>query len=207
MLLAAGCAWQQENIVPTAPPQPDGTLGVEIDSMRTLAGAEYFTEFVYPNTRDSVQYIIVNGKIVWQATPFWIDSAAPYHFDGRTNSVSMVWPSISKMDTESIVDTGDEILSPTFGDTIVRLNGVTIRYPITSFIYFNQILLDDGVDTMTFAADTSGTYRVADTTLMKFHGPWLRITLNTFTNFFGGPLKTLHSTNIEAYRSIQYPMK
>jgi hypothetical protein len=209
ILTAAGCAWQPETIYTPKASSPSADIGIEIDSSRSLSGVEHGTRYVYPNTKDSVQYIIVNGKIVWAASPYpyYEDSISPYHIDGSKNIVTIVWPSVSQTDTESFVDSTLQILSPTPGDTIVRMNGITIKCPALSHKSGRQIELDDGIDTIGFYLDSTGIIAVSDTSLLKMHGSMIRITLNDFTNFAGYTANKFYSTFLDAYRSIQYPMK
>jgi len=207
ILMVGGCAWQPETIVPMSGRAPSEIIDVEIDSSRSINGVEHRTCYVYPNDKDSIQYIIVNGKIVWTAKPLFIDSLAPYHLDGTTNTVSIFWPNQSTTDTESIDDFQFQIISPHTGDTIIRANGVTINYPLAGR-FNNQIVdLDDGRDTLAFSLDTTGSIRIADTNLLKLQGPMLRITINLFTEYGEWSPNNTHTTTLNLSRSIQYPMK
>ena len=85
------------------------------------------TIFVYPNDRDSVQEIIVNGKLVWADTPAFIDSGAPYYLDGRTNTVTIVWPHVSKTDSGIIPISPGSSPFTRIRDTINRAAGLTVK--------------------------------------------------------------------------------
>ncbi|HET6402617.1 MAG TPA: hypothetical protein VFH95_14630 [Candidatus Kapabacteria bacterium] len=208
LLCVAGCLWSsEENTGPfTIYNGPSAIVDVEVDSSRSLSGVETGTTFVYPNDRDSVQNIIVNGKLVWSDTPAFMDSLAPYYLDGRTNTVTIVWPHVSKTDTELFQDVY-QVFSPLPGDTIVRADGITLRYPALYEMRGQYVTLDDGTDTIGTYLDTIGVRIIPDTMLEKLHGPWARITLDFIDSrgYFAG--NNIHSTTVIGYRSIQYPMK
>ncbi len=208
LLPVAGCLWSSEvNTGVRLYNGPSATVDVEVDSARSLSGAGYFWEYVYPNTRDSVQDIIVNGTLVWSASPYFIDSLAPYHLNGERNTVTIVWPHVSKTDTESISDTGFRILSPSPGDSIIRSNGLTLTYAALHGAWGKYVELADGLDSLEFSLDSTGTLVIRNTSLMKLHGSLLRIRLNAYTNQFDFDPQNFYSTWVFSDISNEYPLK
>ncbi|GEM_PF-6326835 len=210
LLATSGCLWQpQSDIGPFKLYNgPSAQIYVEVDSARTLSGVETVSELVYPESGDTVQNLIVNGTQVWSASPPYMDSSAPYYLDGRTNTVEIVWPHVSKTDTESFQNTIQLVL-PKPTDTVDRTKGLTLQTLPVSRVIDQYVTLDDGIDTVSTYLDTTGTSFVADTSLAHLHGPWVRITLNTFEGHssFNGADGNEFSTNVLTQRSIQYPMK
>ena len=207
VLPLAGCLWSSQTEYDFGYGNgPSTTLTVVVDSERSLSGVEQVTEYVYPGAYDSVQSITINGTLVWTASPPFTDSAAPYFLDGRTNTVTIAWPTTSKTDTESFRDLY-QLYSPKPGDTISRAAGVTLRYPAVYEMKGQRVLFDDVTDTITTYLDSTGTRQIPGSSLALFPGPWVRITLPFFYNQGSWSQTNEYSTDYFITRSVQYPIR
>ncbi len=111
---------------------------------RSLSGTESAITIVAPTISsdsakaypDTLKYIIVNGDTAYRhlvpGTLPIFDSAAPYHTDGTINYISLVYDSLTILDTTYETALSASITAPTYGDTIQRSNGVNIGYQSTA---------------------------------------------------------------------------
>jgi hypothetical protein len=122
----------------------DASFSVHRISERSLAGVESVATIVSPTISsdsaktypDTLKYIIVNGDTAYRhldpGTPPIFDSAAPYHTDGTINYVSLVYDSLTILDTTYENALSASITAPSYGDTIQRANGVNVGCQTTA---------------------------------------------------------------------------
>lgn len=118
----------------------DASFDVHQISERSQSGAERIFTIVSPTVSsdssraypDTLKYIIVNGDTAYRhAAPGLapvFDSAAPYHTNGAINFISLVYDSLTILDTTYETNLEAAITAPTYGETIHRANGVNIGY-------------------------------------------------------------------------------
>ncbi len=122
----------------------DASFSVHRISERSLAGVERVVTIVSPTVSsdsakaypDTLKYIIVNGDTAYRhpvptLSPVF-DSAAPYHIDGTINYVTLVYDSLSILDTTYETALSSAITAPPYGDTIERSSGVNVSYQSTA---------------------------------------------------------------------------
>ena len=118
----------------------DASFSVHRISERSLAGVESVVTIVSPTVSsdsakaypDTLRYIIVNGDTAYRhpvpALSPVFDSAAPYHTDGTINFVTLVYDSLTILDTTYESALSSAITAPPYGDTIERARGVNVSY-------------------------------------------------------------------------------
>jgi hypothetical protein len=111
---------------------------------RSISGTESAITIVTPTISgdsakaypDTLKFIIVNGDTAYRhliaGTQPIFDSAAPYHTDGTINYVTLVYDSLTILDTTYETALSSSITAPPFGDTVQRGNGVNVGYQSTA---------------------------------------------------------------------------
>jgi hypothetical protein len=118
----------------------DASFSVHRIFERSLSGVESVVTIVSPTVSsdsakaypDTLKYIIVNGDTAYRhpvptLSPVF-DSAAPYHTDGTINFVTLVYDSLTILDTTYEAGLTATINAPMYGDTIQRANGLNVSY-------------------------------------------------------------------------------
>ncbi len=118
----------------------NASFNVHRISERSLSGVERVVTIVSPTVSsdsakaypDTLRYIIVNGDSAYRhPVPSLLpvfDSVAPYHTDGTINFVTLVYDSLTILDTTYESNLTALIEAPPYGDTIQRANGVNVSY-------------------------------------------------------------------------------